>query len=117
MDASPSTGLVCVIVSYGLLTAFALVNIRLIGMPVVRRVGGMTHPPADPTVRARLDRDVPSAAGRLDVVQVAVRDGIASPLFGASALLSVLTAADGYVVVPDDATGLPGGTEVDVTLY
>jgi molybdopterin molybdotransferase len=68
-------------------------------------------------VRARLDRDVPSAAGRLDVVQVAVRDGVASPLFGASALLSVLTRADGYVVVPDDATGLPGGTEVDVTLY
>ena len=35
IDASPSTGLVCVIVSYGLLTAFALMNIRLIGMPVV----------------------------------------------------------------------------------
>jgi molybdopterin molybdotransferase len=50
-------------------------------------------------------------------VQVAVRDGVATPLFGASALLSVLTAADGYVVVSDDATGLPAGTEVDVTLY
>ena len=35
VDASPSLGLICVIVSYGLLTAFALVNIRLIGMPVV----------------------------------------------------------------------------------
>ena len=35
VDASPNTGLICVIVSYGLLTAFALVNIRLIGMPVV----------------------------------------------------------------------------------
>ena len=35
IDASPSTGLVFVIVSYGLLTAFALMNIRLIGMPVV----------------------------------------------------------------------------------
>ena len=65
----------------------------------------------------RLARDVPSAAGRLDVVQVAVRDGVATPLFGASALLSVLTRADGYVVVPDEATGLPGGHEVEVTLY
>jgi molybdopterin molybdotransferase len=46
-----------------------------------------------------------------------VRDGVASPLFGASALLSVLTSADGYVVVPDDATGLQAGTEVDVVLY
>src|SRR3954451_1009033 len=95
----------------------ALVVFRLVGMPVVRLVGGMTDPPPEPSVRARLERDIPSAAGRLDVVQVAVRDGVATPLFGASALLSVLTAADGYVVVPDEATGLPAGAEVDVTLY
>ena len=60
---------------------------------------------------------MPSAAGRLDVVQVTVRDGLASPLFGASALLSILTADDGYIVVPDEATGLPAGSDVDVTLY
>jgi molybdopterin molybdotransferase len=95
----------------------ALVVFRLVGMPLVRLVGGVTSAPAAPSVRAWLERDIPSAAGRLDVVQVAVRDGLASPLFGASALLSVLTAADGYVVVPDDATGLPAGSEVDVTLY
>ncbi len=95
----------------------ALVVFRLIGVPVVRRVGGMTDPPADPVARARLGRDVPSAAGRLDIVQVALRDGVAAPLFGASALLSILGAADGYVVVPDEATGLPAGTEVEVTLY
>jgi molybdopterin molybdotransferase len=94
----------------------ALVVFRLVGMPVVRLVGGMTDPPPEPTLRARLERDVPSAAGRLDVVQVAVRDGVAHPLFGASALLSILTAADGYVVVPDEATGLGAGAEVDVTL-
>src|SRR4051812_48371490 len=95
----------------------ALVVFRLVGMPVVRLVGGVTDPPPEPAVRARLERDIPSAAGRLDVVQVAVRDGVATPLFGASALLSILTAADGYVVVPDEATGLPAGAEVDVTLY
>jgi molybdopterin molybdotransferase len=50
-------------------------------------------------------------------VQVTVRDGIATPLFGASALLTILTAADGSIVVPHDATGLPAGSEVDVTLY
>ena len=42
---------------------------------------------------------------------------IAAPLFGLSALLSVLTAADGYVIIPDEATGLDAGTEVEVTLY
>ena len=95
----------------------ALVVFRVIGMPIVRLVGGMTDPPPEPTVRARLERSVPSAAGRLDVVQVTVRDGIATPLFGASALLTILTAADGCIVVPHDATGLPAGSEVDVTLY
>jgi len=95
----------------------ALVVFRVIGMPIVRLVGGMTDPPPEPTVRARLERSVPSAAGRLDVVQVTVRDGVAAPLFGASALLTILTAADGCIVVPHDATGLPAGSEVDVTLY
>jgi molybdopterin molybdotransferase len=95
----------------------ALVVFRLVGVPIVRLVGGMTDPPVDPSTPARLERDVPSAAGRLDIVQVAVREGVATPLFGASALLSVLGAADGYIVVPDDATGLQAGTEVVVTLY
>jgi molybdopterin molybdotransferase len=94
----------------------ALVVFRIVGMPIVRLVGGVADPP-EPRVRARLARSVPSAAGRLDVVQVTVRDGVAAPLFGASALLTILTAADGYIVVPDEATGLPEGSEVDVTLY
>ena len=50
----------------------ALVVFRLVGVPVVRRVGGTTVAPPEPTVRARLDRQVPSQTGRLDVVQVRV---------------------------------------------
>jgi molybdopterin molybdotransferase len=95
----------------------ALVVFRLVGMPLLRRAGGCTSPPAEPVVRARLARDVASATGRLDVVQVRLEDGAAVPLFGLSALLSILTAADGYIVVPEDATGLDSGTAVDVTLY
>jgi molybdopterin molybdotransferase len=97
----------------------ALVVFRLIGIPLVRLVGGCTDPPPEPAVRARLVRDLPSAAGRLDVVQVTLEldEGIATPIFGSSALLSILARADGYVVVPEAATGLPGGAEVEVTLY
>jgi len=95
----------------------ALVVFRLIGMPLVRRAGGCDVAPAEPVTRARLARDLASAAGRLDVVQVRVRDGVATPLFGASALLSVLTAADGFVIVDEPATGLASDTEVEVTLY
>jgi molybdopterin molybdotransferase len=95
----------------------ALVVFRLLGIPLVRLVGGCTSPPPEPAVRARLARDLPSATGRLDVVQVRVAGGVATPVFGLSALLSVLTTADGYVIIQDEATGLDAGTEVQVTLY
>jgi molybdopterin molybdotransferase len=95
----------------------ALVVFRLLGVPLVQLVGGCTMPPPEPSARARLARGLPSAAGRLDVVQVRVRDGVATPVFGPSALLSVLTAADGYVIIPEEATGLDAGTDVDVTIY
>ena len=95
----------------------ALVVFRLLGVPLVRLVGGCTAPPPEPSVRARLARGLPSAAGRMDVVQVRLADGVATPVFGPSALLSVLTAADGYVIIPGEATGLDAGTEVDVALY
>jgi len=68
-------------------------------------------------VSARLTRDLPSAPGRLDVVQVRLTGDEAEPLFGSSSLLSILTAADGYVVVPEAATGLGARTEVEVVLY
>jgi molybdopterin molybdotransferase len=95
----------------------ALVVFRVVGVPLVRLVGGCIEPPPEPTARARLGRDLPSAAGRVDVVQARVREGVATPLFGSSSLLSILTGADGYLVVPEAATGLPAGSEVEVTLY
>lgn len=95
----------------------ALVVFRLIGMPIVRMAGGGTDPPPEPTTRARLARDLPSAAGRLDIVQVRLSGDEAEPLFGSSSLLSILTAADGYLLVPEAATGLAAGSEVEVMLY
>jgi len=95
----------------------ALVVFRLVGIPLVRTVGGMTAPPPPALVRAELSRDVPSAAGRLDIVQVTVRDGVATPRFGSSALLGPMVGADGWIRVPEPATGLGGGTVVDVELY
>ncbi|MGQ0574432.1 MAG: molybdopterin molybdotransferase MoeA [Pseudonocardia sp.] len=118
----------------------ALVVFRLVGVPLVWRLAGCERPPPEPSTRARLTRDLASAAGRLDVVQVRVHDAAfsadtagdtadadrpgragdlpaAEPIFGPSALLSVLTRADGYVVVPEPATGLDAGSEVTVRLY
>jgi molybdopterin molybdotransferase len=95
----------------------ALVVFRLVGVPLVWRLAGCEHAPPEPSTRARLSRNLASAAGRLDVVQVRLHDGTAAPLFGPSALLSVLTRADGYLVVPEPATGVDAGTEVEIILY
>ncbi|MFL5864284.1 MAG: gephyrin-like molybdotransferase Glp [Solirubrobacteraceae bacterium] len=96
----------------------ALVVFRLIGMPLVRRVGGWTAEHRAGSIPRRLSRDLPSSAGRLDVVQVRLSGTEqAEPIFGASALLSVLTAADGYVIIPEDANGLSAGESVEVFLY
>ena len=95
----------------------ALVVFRLIGMPLIRRAGGWTAEHRAPSTPRRLSRDLPSAAGRLDVVQVRLSGDEAEPIFGPSALLSVLTAADGYVILPEDANGLSAGEIVEVFLY
>lgn len=95
----------------------ALVVFRLVGVPLVWRLAGCERPPPEASTRARLSRDLPSLTGRVDVVQVTVADGVATPVFGPSALLSVLTRADGCLVVPEPATGLDAGTEVHVELY
>ncbi len=95
----------------------ALVVFGQVGIPLLWRLSGCQRPPPAPCARARLSRDLASAAGRLDVVQVRLCDGVAEPLFGPSALLSVLTRADGYLVVPEPATGLDAGTDVEITLY
>ena len=95
----------------------ALVVFRLIGSPLVRLVGGWEAPVPEPVVLARLSRDLPSVTGRLDIVQVRLHDGLAEPIFGKSALLSVLAEADGFFSIPEPATGLDEGAEVEVTLY
>jgi len=97
----------------------ALVVFRMVGLPVLRRIAGITvAPPPEPATTATLSRAVASAAGRLDVVQVQVSDDrVATPLFGHSALLSLLTSADGFIVIPEANTGLDAGSAVTVTLY
>ena len=99
----------------------ALVVFRLVGVPLVWQLAGCDRPPPEPRTRARLTRNVASQAGRLDVIQVRLVAGAgglcAEPLHGPSALLSVLARADGCVLIPEPATGLDAGTEVDVELY
>ena len=99
----------------------AMIVFDLLVRPTVFLVAGCTHPPAPPTVRARLTRDVPSAAGREDYVpvQLVTRGGevLAEPVFGKSNLIYTLIRSDGILQVPLDKGGLYGEDAVDVRIY
>ncbi len=73
------------------------------------------------TVEARLARNVPSVAGREDVVQVRLeeRDGDlwAVPVFGKSNLIYTLIRSDGYFVILLDSNGVAEGSVVEVYLH
>ena len=97
--------------------ASALVVFRLIGAGVVRLVGGRSEPCIAATTSAVLARDIPSAPGRLDVVQVTLVDGMAEPIFAKSSALSALARADGQLLVPEEASGLYARSKVTVELH
>jgi molybdopterin molybdotransferase len=69
------------------------------------------------TLQATLDQNLPSTKGREDYVRVAVKDGIATPLFGKSGLLNTLVRSTGVVRVPAESEGLETGTLVEVILW
>jgi molybdopterin molybdotransferase len=84
----------------------------------IRGLGGRSLDWPYRRVRARLKRKLVSVVGRVDYARVHVRGPEAEPvaIAGASVLSSV-TRADGFVVVPADSEGFPEGAEAEIFLY
>ena len=99
----------------------AMVVFGILVRPVIQALMGQTESPVTRGVHARLTKDIRSATGREDHVQVKLiqsDDGMhADPVFGKSNLISTLVEADGVVIVPLDDGGLYAGDEVFVRLY
>jgi molybdopterin molybdotransferase len=97
-----------------------MVSFDLFVAPTLAHLTGATRPPRR-TVMARLARNVASATGREDYVQVRLetRDGAlyAVPVFGKSNLIYTLIRADGMLKVPLDKGGLAEGEPVEVVLF
>ncbi len=86
--------------------------------PTVRALGGRSRAWPHRRVRLPLARKISSALGRVDYVRVAVEQGRVLPLATSGAsILSSTVRADGCVIVPRDAEGMPDGAEVEVRLY
>jgi molybdopterin molybdotransferase len=95
----------------------AMVIFDLVVTPTIRSLLG-ARGSAKSQVPARLARNIASASGREDYVQVRLeeRNGErwAVPVLGKSNLIYTLVHADGVVQVPTDATGLREGAWVTV---
>ena len=82
--------------------------------PAVKKLGHMP-PTRYRKEKAALTRKVPSEAGYRTYARVVVEDGKATPLRTKGAgVLSSVTGADAYVVVPEDVEGYEAGAEVEL---
>lgn len=100
----------------------AMCAYELLAGRLVRRLGGRSPELPHRRVRVPLARKVVSELGRVDFLRVRlVEDGgarRAEPLTARGAgILSSLTRADGFVLVPKEIEGWPEGTDVEVHLF
>lgn len=97
----------------------AMVVFDLFVGPIIHALLGAEAPPRR-SVQARLARNIHSATGREEYVQVRLepREGElwAVPVLGKSNLIYTMINAQGTVVVPLDVSGLAAGTWVEVIL-
>jgi len=73
-------------------------------------------------LKAKLARKVGSTLGRTDILRVKLRtskgETIADPIrITGSGILSSLTRADGFVLIPENVEGLAKDEEVEVELF
>lgn len=98
----------------------AMVIFDLFVMPAIRALLGANQP-AKRQVQARLARNIASATGREDYVQIRLeeRNGElwAVPVFGKSNLIYTLIRSDGAVKIHLDSNGTAEGEWVTVTLH
>lgn len=97
----------------------AMVGFDVFVRPALQLQLGQREERRNRRVRGRLRRKLASALNRTDFVRVQLLDGgeIEPLRAGGAGVLTSVTKADGFVIVPRDAEGLEAGTEVEVFLY
>jgi len=100
----------------------SLIAFDMLVGPALRQMQGLPADRGYPKVRARLARKVSSTLGRADIVRVRIKSKeeglVADPIrVTGSSVLSSMTKADGFVIVPEDVEGFDEGKIVEVELY
>ena len=101
----------------------AMVCFEFFVTPALRAFSGLAPVSHEnrPSIAAALDRNINSAAGRLDLVRVQLQQRkdalpLAVPVLGKSGSISTLSRADGYFLIPEDAQGIHENTIIKVYL-
>ena len=101
--------------------ASAMITFGIFVTPAIHRLSGCSQSPQRFKVKAKLTRNIASAAGREDYVPVQIEDKngemYADPVFGKSNLLFAMIRADGLAKVPLDKAGMTAGESVEITLF
>ncbi|MCF6095526.1 molybdopterin molybdotransferase MoeA [Thermovorax subterraneus] len=99
----------------------AMVIFEQVVRPILSWFLGRAQDYGGPKVRARMGRNISSAAGREDFIRVklAQRDGElwAVPVLGKSGLISTMVESHGLVRIASEKLGVKEGEYVDVELY
>lgn len=90
--------------------------------PLIEKIGGLdTDNYFLKTVKAKMIKNIASAAGREDHIRVHIEDRggeyVATPVLGKSGLITTLVRADGMVTIPYNKLGLDSGEEVTVKVF
>jgi molybdopterin molybdotransferase len=97
----------------------AMVGFDVFVRPALQILLGQREERLNRRVRGRLRRKLASALNRTDFVRVQlVGEGEVEPLrSGGAGVLTSVTRADGFIIVPRDDEGFEAGTEVEVYLF
>ncbi len=101
----------------------AMVCFDLFVRPAIEKISGLRaeHTSPSPSVMARLERNINSAAGRRDLIRVQLRQKdthwVAHPVLGKSGSISTLSRAHGYFLIDESSQGITADSDVEVFLY
>jgi molybdopterin molybdotransferase len=88
----------------------ALAAWHVLGRALLARLATTTEPPC--IRRARLTRKVSSHAGLAELVPVACKDGIATPIASGYLPIAALAQANGWLLIAPESEGFQAGSEV-----
>jgi len=100
----------------------AMLSFEVFARPLVSRMLGLEQAESRPILRARMARRIVTTLGRKNFVRVHVfqkdDDFFAEPISArGSGLISTMTRANGYAVVPENVEGLEEGDVVSVHMF